>query len=236
MAMGLPLFMSFTVYSEDSPVDLSLEQDRKDLEKLREDIPEPIRKENDDLAFVLKLFEDKKRHPSKIQRQFDRVVRRMRKKKEGRLKKERDAFYKDQKKSRDEFTRNQKKKRKDFLDSKPEKDAKKAFFEDERTTRKAFYSEQKDQKKEFEYDQKDKRKEISEFFKDKRSEFRDLMREFRNEQKRIKDEKKAIEKEKRKKKVGRTNQLSSENQAYLKDFEKIPKSPGYLLRPPKEEE
>ena len=33
MAMGLPLFMSFTVYSEDSPVDLSLEQDRKDLEK-----------------------------------------------------------------------------------------------------------------------------------------------------------------------------------------------------------
>ena len=67
--------------------ELSLKQDREELEQLRKDIPEDIKKENDDWAFTLNLFTDKKRSSGKIQSQFDRTYNKARKKKQQEFKK-----------------------------------------------------------------------------------------------------------------------------------------------------
>ena len=121
----------FLLAQEDVPQELSLEQDRKELDQLRQDVPEDIKKKNDDLAFILGLFKDKNRKPGRIKSEFNRVYNRLRNKKQKEFKKERDQFTKSEKKKRKEFLATAKKKRKAFLADKPESDARKEFFANE---------------------------------------------------------------------------------------------------------
>lgn len=218
--------------------EISLEQDRKELEKLRKDIPEETKSENDDLAFILKLFDDKKRDSNSIRRQFDNTISRLRTKKQREFKKVRDDYNKQEKDKRTSFIAAAAKKRKDFLGSKPEKTVSNQFFEDERNERKSYFSDEKDKRTDFEADQSAAKKSFEEFISEKRKEFDDQMRSFKKDQ----EELKILEKQK-KKAIETTGAVPSsappevleENQKLMKDFEKMPKGAGEKLAPPDEE-
>lgn len=215
--------------------ELSLKQDRKHLDELRKDIPEDVKKENDDLAFLLKLFEDKSRQPMKIRKQFDQVYNRLRKNKQKEFKKERDDFTKKEKKNRKTFISDAKNKRKKFLDGNPSKESKKEFFEEERTNRKEYFAEEREKRKDFESDLRARRKEHDGFLKDKRKEFDDRLRQFKKEQKEMKDmQRKAEMQRSRPKSLAVDTDLSPTNKQYLQDFSKIPKRGGHTLAPPDE--
>lgn len=218
--------------------ELSLEQDRKELDKLRKDIPSDVKVENDDLAFILKLFDDKKRESNGIRREFDNAINRVRKKKQSDWKKIRDDYNKKEKEIRSAYVSAAAQKRKEFLASKPVKENSDRFFAEERDARKAFFSDERDKRGDFESDQKAEKKTFEEFISGKRKEFDDLMRIFRKDQ----EELKILERQKRKatqslnngSSVGR-KEVSPENQKHLEEFQNIPKGPGVPLEPQDEE-
>ena len=222
--------------TESSDQELSLQQDRAELDKLRKDIPEDVKRENDDMAFILKLFEDKKRKPSKIKRQFDKAYNRIRKKKQKEFKRERKEFTRIEKSQRKKSIAEAKKKRKEYLDSKPTKDDKKTFFDDERTKRKEYFSDEKEKRRDFESDLRARKKESDDFLRDRRKEFSDRLRQFKKDQKELKEMEKKLKKNRGKSPAatGISNQLSPENEQYLKDFEKIPRKGGQKLKPAEE--
>jgi len=212
--------------------ELSLKQDREELDSLRKDIPEDVKRENDDLAFILKLFDDKKRKPGKIQSQFNKVYNRNRKKKQNEFKKERKQFTKAEKKGRKDYQKELKKKKEEFLDSDPSHEAKKEFFADERIKRKEYYSEEREKRKEFESEMRAKRRQFDDFMKDRRKDFDDRLRQFKKDQREMrKMEKKMKQQRARGSSSATTSQISPENQKYIEEFNKIPKKGGHKLAP-----
>ncbi len=229
---SLPAFSSDQSGSDQ---ELSLKQDREHLEKLRKEIPEDIKRENDDLAFILKLFEDKSRHPSKIRREFNRVYNRLRKEKRKEFKKQRDSYTKAEKKKRKKFLADAKSKRKAFLEGDPSSDKKKEFFDEERTDRKEFFSEERENRRDFESDLRAKRKQSDDFLKDKKRDFTERLRQFEKEQKALREqERQAKLRAARPQSLAVEAELTPKNQEFLKDFDKIPKRGGVKLAPPPE--
>lgn len=215
-----------------SSQELSLKQDRAELDELRKEVPEDIKQSNDDMAFILKLFENKARKPSKIRSQFTKVYNRTRKKKQKEFKKERNQFTKAEKKRRKAFQKQAKKKRQEFLDSDPEKDDKKEYFAEERVRQKEFYNDERDKRKEFEADLRARRKEFDDYLKDRRKDFDDRLRQFRKEQKEMKRMQRKMKKQRSSRAT--STEISPENQKYLSDFDKIPRKGGHRLAPPDE--
>ncbi len=82
----------------------TLAHDQQELEKLREQIPDTKKKQNDESAFILNLMADQSVEPGKIRQQFDYQLR-----------KKRELFEKDMKKERENFTFEERKKRDLFL-------------------------------------------------------------------------------------------------------------------------
>ncbi len=222
-------------FADEQAQEYSLEQDRKELDKLREEIPTQVRAENDDLGFILRLFDDKTREPGKIRSQFNKTINRIRKKQTSKFKKERDLFKREEKKKRTEFIANAKKKRKEFLDRDPSSDSKKSFFEEERTDRKAFFSDEKEKRNDFESDYRARKRDFDDFLKSKRDLFNDRYRQFLKEKQELKKQKKAQAKARSKGHLtGIPSPLTPENQSYLKEFEEIPKKPALSLKPKEE--
>lgn len=218
---------------ESSAQELSLKQDREALNELRKDIPEDVKRENDDLAFILKLFDDKSRKPGRIRSQFNKIYNRTRKQKQREFKQERKEYTRAEKKRRKAYLSEAKKKRKAFLATDADKEAKKEFFADERTARRDFFSDEKEKRKDFESDIRARQKEFDNFLKDRRKDFDDRFRQFKKEQKAIKDrERKRRASSKRGAAMGDlSGQLTPENKQYLEDFKKIPKRSGLTLEP-----
>lgn len=213
----------------------SLEQDRKELEKLREEIPEDVRKKNDDLGFILRLFDDKTRDPGKIRAEFNRTFNRLRKNKNAEFQRERKKFKDAEKKKRKENIEQAKKKRKEFLAQDPSSDSKKAFFDQERTDRKVFFSEEKEKRNDFESDYRSRKKDFDEFLKTKRDLFNDRYRQFEKERRELKKQQKAEEKARSQGHLtGIKSPITDKNQSYLQEFEKIPNKRALELKPKEE--
>jgi hypothetical protein len=236
--LSLPLLSS----SKEPPVsqsqgEISLDKDREELNELRKDIPEDIKKENDDLAFILNLFNDPKRDPNKIRREFDKTISNNRKKKEREFKVKRQEFTAKERQSRKDFVSQASKKRNDFLKSKKEKEEKKDFFDRERDERKIYFANEKEKRNVFESEMRSNKKDFDDFLRDKRKEFDDHLRAFKKEQDEIKRKEK-LEKEQNHKSTSfnpSKQPLSPENQSYLEDFKKIPDETAAKLEPKGEE-
>lgn len=215
--------------------EVSLQGDKAELEKLRKDIPQDVKRENDDLGFILKLFEDKNRKPSKIKTQFNRSFNRLRKKKQQEFKKIRKEYTKAEKKVRKKFIADEKQKRKKFLDDKPSRDAKKSFFDEERTRRKDFFADEKLKRRDFEADIRAKRKDFDDYLKDRRRDFDDRYRQFVKDQREMKQKKKRLQQQRVHQSATPAGAaLSPQNQKYLDDFKKIPRKGGVRLVPPQD--
>ncbi len=233
---------SFAASSEPKTVDespeqeLSLKKDREALDQLRQEVPEDVKRENDDLAFILKLFDDKKRQSGRIRAEFNKTYNRVRKKKQKEFRKERDLYTREEKSRRKKYLSESKKQRKAFLDGDASSEAKKEFFAEERIKRKEFFADEKDKRKDFESDLRARRKEFDHYLRDRRKDFSDRLRQFKKEQKALKDlEKKRKAALKKGSSLGNvSNQLTPKNQQYLNDFKKIPKRTSHTLAPTEE--
>lgn len=157
------------------PEEVSMKADASRLEKLRKDIPEPVRTRNDELKEILSLMGEVRRRPEDIQRRFDRLHR-----------KRREFHRRDLKKTRANYKKNEKAKKEAF--KKKQKDEKAAYKRRKNTTRemnKEFYTQQDKERREFYNDIRAKR---SDFESDIRQQSRDFDSDTRQQRKEFNEE------------------------------------------------
>lgn len=217
--------------------ELSLKKDREHLDKLRKDIPEDVKRDNDDLAYILKLFEDPNKKPSRIRGKFNDTIRKARKKNQKKFKKLRKEFTKKEKKARKDFLKKQKEERNKFMADKPDKEKSREFYNDQTAKRREYFADQRDKRKDFESEVRSQKKEFDLFLRDKRKQFDDHYRAFIKEQQASRRAKKQAEKEARKKASAARYKptITSKEKQMLEDFKKVPKGPGIPLQPTKDE-
>ena len=83
--------------------EVSLKDDRRSIEELRQNIPPEIRAENDALKESLALLGEVKKSPQEHREKFDRKMREMREKKRKERQKTRQEFSKNERTKRDKF-------------------------------------------------------------------------------------------------------------------------------------
>lgn len=167
----------------------SLKADREALEALRKNIPEEVRKENDEKAFMDGLVSDLSRSPSEVRNQFSSIVNKKRSAFNKDMTKAREQFGKQQKKEREEFTKELADQRKSFAKKKVTSDERKEFYDELESKRKDFYENQKEKRDSFEADMRDKRKNFDDYIRSKTDEFNQLHRDY---SKRFEENKKAL--------------------------------------------
>jgi hypothetical protein len=154
------------------PEEVSLKKDREELEIERGDIPENVKKSNDELALVLWVMEKGDEDPNKVRDRFDKALRDKRTKNDKRLAKKREDFTKPERKKRELFLKELKAKRDEFLKKKRDPDERKDFFQEQDEERKEFFAEEKDVRKEFESEMMEERKTFEDYVREKQNAFR----------------------------------------------------------------
>lgn len=156
----------------------SIKQDRSHLEELRKDIPEPVRRENDELALVLGLMKDYNTAPSEIRSRFDRVYRKQRDKFNKDLRRERDEYSRTERKKRDDFLRELKDKRTALDRTKPDRQRRDLFYQRYREDRDRFFNEAREQRMDKESEWRQRNKDFEEYLREKRGDFEDELRSY----------------------------------------------------------
>lgn len=228
--------------SDESPAvehEYSLKSDRSALDELRDQVPEDRRRENDELALVLKDMAGDKTTPSKVRSKFNKVMRRKRNKFRKDMRRHRDNFRDQERERRDKFLEAQKDKREEFKERyKADRDEMNKFYNRIRAERKDFFAEQRERRKEFEEVARQKQKDFDAYLREKRRDFNEEHRAYSKrfyERKKANRLKKRMEKKKSKGSYLRrqgnrqTSQLDPESKKALEEFKKIPKSPGQQL-------
>ncbi|MES2855719.1 MAG: hypothetical protein V4692_07645 [Bdellovibrionota bacterium] len=163
--------------ADDQPVgvadEMSLKADRTELDELRKDIPEDLKKENDELALVLSMMKDGTEEPGKVRDRFNTAVRKKREKSDKLMRKQREDFTKLERKTRDEFLKTQKSEREKFVDKakKRSSDERRDFFNEQDTKRRDFFSNQSDSRREFESKITEDRKTFEDYVREQTNRF-----------------------------------------------------------------
>lgn len=171
----------------------SLKSDRETLDRLRKDIPEERKVENDESALMESFFVDLKNEPSEIRDKFSNLHRKKREKFDADLKKEREQFNKNEKQMRDKFMEEAKEEREDFLSGNKSSSEKKKFFDEQEVERKAFLAEQREKRDDFEESTREKRKNFEDYNRSKNNEFNSRLRDFTKKRDEEKKRKKNLE-------------------------------------------
>lgn len=161
---------------------LSLSEERSHLSELRKDIPAEVKKENDDLSFLLNLFTDEKRSTQSIREEFSQAIRKRRELMDRTLKKERELFNRDEKKRRDEFLLSQTQARADFKEKKSTREESREFFKELEQKRADFFSAEREKRNDYESDVRQRRKDFEDFVREKQNWFNQEMRVFTQKQ------------------------------------------------------
>ena len=167
-----------------------LQEDRKAFDEVRSQVPEDKKIENDELAYIEKLFENPLEQPSKIRDRFSKLLSKKRDKFSKDMTKQRETFVKQERKDRDQFTKDIEAKRNDFKKKKTTADERKDFFADMELKRKDFYADQREKRDEFEAQMRDDRKNFEDYAHDKSNDFNARLKDFSDKQKEILKEKK----------------------------------------------
>jgi hypothetical protein len=162
----------------------SLKADREELDKLRKEIPEDVKRENDEKAFLENLLGDPSQSPSDVRNRFSNNLNKRRDQFNKDMASVRQDFTKNQQRERDVFVREQEQMRKDFSRKKVSSEERKDFFDGLDQKRKDFFSRQRDGREQFEADSRDKRKNFDDYIKSKQEVFNQQHRDFlkRNEE------------------------------------------------------
>lgn len=154
--------------------DVSLKADRSELADLRKEIPEEIKKNNDELALIFKMIspgQERDEEPSAIRERFNKALRDRRAKVDKELRRRRDQFNKTEKKTRDEFLKNLKESRESFVEKKRSQEERREFFNDQDKSRNEYFAEERDRRKEFESEISAARKEFDDYAREKQNLF-----------------------------------------------------------------
>lgn len=162
------------------PEELSLKSDRSHLDELRKDVPEDVRRDNDELATVIKDMSgtEKAIEPSKIRDRFQRAVRSRRSVMDSRLRKERETFNKTERDKREAFLSELKRARDEFASGRRDKDERKRFFDEQDGKRKEFFAEQTERRKAFESSITERRKDFEDYMRERNNQFNQELRAY----------------------------------------------------------
>lgn len=234
-----------------TPQDVSLKSDRSELDKLRSEIPDDVKKQNDEIAMVLSyVYRESEEEPNRLRDRFQAAIRKRREAMDKHLRQSRDSFSKEERRLRDEFLKQSKAERDEYLSRKRSQDDRKKFFDVQEDKRRAFFADQTEKRKDFESQVQDERKKLEDFVREKQNLFNQEWREYQTrytERRRLNDTKKKMEEKARQLEkrgaqtfsVGQQSQIAEAGQpsqapdGSLEEFNKIPPGPGIKLAPSK---
>lgn len=183
--------------------EVSLRSDRSDLDQARKDIPDEIKKQNDEIAMLMSfVVRDSEEEPSRLRERFSTALRKKRDAIDKKVRRARDDFSKKEKADRDAFLKKSKADRDRFVSgsSRRSSDDRKRFFDDQEDARKSFFADQQEKRKDFESRINDERKDSEDFIREKQNAFNQELRGYQaryTERKRQLDLKKDMEKKSR---------------------------------------
>jgi hypothetical protein len=198
-----------------------LSADREAFDKMRAEIPEEKKMENDEVAFTLQLMSDYKLPPSDVREKFDHALGKKREKFQKDIQKERDDFTNTERKNREVFLKSLVDQREDFLRTRRTSEERKDFFDRQDEARKTYFETQREKRDDFESNITEKRKSFEDYAREKRNEFNDQLRSYQKKY----DE---IQKSKNKSETSSQNQ-SGEVQSFLKEFMEMDQIPSSSL-------
>jgi hypothetical protein len=214
-----------------SPAELSLASDRSQIEQLRKDIPEEIRKENDEMALILNLLKSEEEEPNRLRERFNKVMRDRREIHDRELRRKRDEFSRSDRKAREEFIATQKSERDEFMRrGQRSAEERREFFDSQDVKRKDFFSAAADQRKVFESEQSAVRRDFEAEARERANRFTEELRVYSN---RFYERKKAeaLKGRIRQKESDSTVTGSAQRPTWEREFEAIPKTPPTPLGP-----
>lgn len=181
---------------EEQPGEVSLKSDRSDLDAARKDIPEEIKKQNDEIATVMSfIVRDSEEEPNRLRDRFSAALRKKREAVDKKVHRAREDFTKRERNERETFLRKSKDERDKYLaGGKRTPDDRKRFFGDQEDRRKSFFADQTEKRKDFEMHIQEERKAVEDFAREKQSAFNE---EWRAYQTRYSERKKQNELKKR---------------------------------------
>lgn len=232
--------------------DVSLKADRSELDKLRSEVPEDVKAQNDEIAMVLSyVYRDSEEEPNRLRDRFQAAIRKRRDAMDKHLRRSRDSFSKEERRLREDYLKKSKEEREEFLDRKRTSDERKKFFEEQEDRRRVFFADQAEKRKDFESQVQEERKKMEDFVREKQNQFNQEWREYQTryaERRRLMDTKKKMEEKARK--LEQRGQTPTSGSAVpspiaptavgaqvpdgsLEEFNKIPAGPGIPLNPSK---
>ncbi len=145
----------------------SIAKDRAELDKLRENIPPEIKKQNDEKALVAELMGELKHEPSVVREKIATVFRKKKELFNKDMTRLREEYNSNEKKKRDEFLKELADDRKDFLARTTDREKRADFFNQQDEDRRNYFAEQKDKREDFESDFREKRKNFDDYIKER---------------------------------------------------------------------
>lgn len=218
--------------------EVSLRADRSHLADLRKDIPEDIKRENDELALVLELMSKGQEEPSKIRSRFNTVMRNRRDAHNKEMRKSREAYTKEERRARDAFLKALQEERNSFVGKKNvSSESRKRFFDAQDEKRKEYFANEREKRNEFESRINETRKTFEDYIRERTNDFNQEYRAYSSsyyERKKALDLKKRMERKARQEGgaaaisgVPSGERRSSAN--VLEDFKSIPDVPAIPL-------
>lgn len=156
----------------------SLRDDREKLKGIRSEIPEVVKKENDELALVLDLMKEYKRPSSDIRRRFDRVMRKRREKFNREMRKEREEFNKNERKKRDAYLESLKRRREAFKKKKVTREQSREFHKELSREREDTFNEAREKRREFESEFRIRRRDYEDEYRSVQRDFSERLRAY----------------------------------------------------------
>lgn len=170
---------SAEVTSSETASEISLKADRSELDKFRTEIPEEVKRQNDEIALILSFINrETEEDPNKVRDRFSSALRKRREASDKHLRRTRESFSKREKQEREDFLKRSKDERTDFLDRKRSPDDRKRFFEDQEDKRKVFFADQTEKRKDFESSVQEERKRMEDFVREKQNQFNQEWRDY----------------------------------------------------------
>lgn len=158
--------------------EISLKQDRHELDELRKEVPKEKKEANDELAFSLNQTADLKEEPSKIRQRFQNLVERKRRRFNEKVQKIRNKYQTDETRRRDDFFRDQNEKRDKFRAAKRSTRDSNDFYSQQDRDRLEFFAREREKRADFDDEILQQTKDFNEYMKMKHDEFTEQMRNY----------------------------------------------------------
>jgi hypothetical protein len=158
--------------------ELSLKADRSELDGLRAEVPEDIRRENDELALILKDMAGGDQPPDRIRERFNRALRLYREKSDKHFRQERETFTAEERSKRDQFLTELKTERDKFTSRRKNAATRKRFFDDQEMKRRAFFATEREKRADFESRFTQRRREVDDLAREKSNQFNQELRAY----------------------------------------------------------